>query len=107
MTTGKQEIIAVTYYETNIEVSRQGGGSTQGTTNRETITVTVPVQAKNEHKITFSSSELDTVNPIDPIMKKGENIVIVFGETGTVAPEETIKLDATILQNQLSVVVDF
>ncbi len=90
LTTGKQEMIAVTYYETDIEVSRQTGGSTLGSTNRELVTVTVPVQAKDDHKIIFSSSELDAVNPIDPIMKKGENVVIVFGKTGTVLPKDQL-----------------
>jgi hypothetical protein len=95
LTSGKQEIIAVTYYETDIEVSRQIGGSKEGTTNRDLFTVTVPVTAKNDHKIIFSSSELDTVNPIHPTMKKGDNIVIVFGETGTVAPESSVTFAIT------------
>ena len=90
LTTGKQEMIAVTYYETDIEVSRQTGGSTLGSTNKELVTVTVPVKAKDDHKIIFSSSELDAVNPIDPIMKKGENVVIVFGKTGTVLPKDQL-----------------
>jgi len=88
LTTGKKEIIAVTYYETDIEVSRQIGGSTGGTTNRQLVTVSVPVQAKSDHQVSFSSSELDTVTPIPPIMKKGENAVLVFGDTGTVAPPD-------------------
>jgi len=90
LTSGKQEIIAVTYYETDIEISRQTGGSREGTTNRELVTVTVPVTAKEEHKIIFSSSELDTVNPIHPTMKKGDNVVIVFGKTGNVVPESSL-----------------
>ncbi|MEK0367749.1 MAG: hypothetical protein QQN45_07465, partial [Nitrosopumilus sp.] len=95
LTTGKEEIIAVTYYETEIEISRQTGGSKEGTTNRETVTVTVPVTAKDDHSVIFSSSELDTVNPIHPIMKKGENVVIVFGKTGTVIPEEGVSFSIT------------
>ncbi len=95
LTSGKQEIIAVTYYETEIEVSRQTGGSTQGTTNRELVSVTVPVKAKENHEINISSSEIDTVNPINPIMQKGESAVVVFGQTGTVAPEETMELYIT------------
>jgi hypothetical protein len=89
LTTGKQEIIAVTYYETDIEVSRQIGGSIEGTTNRELVTVTVPVQAKDDHHITFSSSDNDVVNPINPLMKKADNVVLVFGETGTVKSEDS------------------
>lgn len=95
LTTGKKEIIGVTYYETDIEVSRQLGTSTAGSTNRELVTVTIPVQAKDNHEITFSSSELDTVKPIHPTMKKGQNAVIVFGETGTVAPEGPVNFYIT------------
>lgn len=90
LTTGKDEIIAVTYYQTEIEMSRQTGGSQQGTTGRELVTVQVPVQAKEDHVVIFSSSESDTVDPIDPTMNEGDNIVIVFGKTGTVAPEESV-----------------
>jgi len=90
LTTGKKEIIAVTYYETDIKVSRQVGGSTQGVTNRELVTVTVPVQAKDDHEVNFSSSESDTVDPINPIMKKGQNAVIVFGNTGTISSDESV-----------------
>ena len=46
--------------------------------------------SQENHEISFSSSELDTVNPIDPVMKKGSNAVIVYGETGTVVPEDTL-----------------
>jgi hypothetical protein len=95
LTTGKQEIIAVTYYETDILVSRQTGGSAQGATNRDLIEVTVPVQASNDHKIIFSSSDLDVVNPIDPMMKKGQNVVIVFGETGTISSEDDVEFYIT------------
>ncbi len=97
LTTGKQEIIAVTYYETSIEVSRQTGLSSAGQSSpdRVFVTVTVPVQAKNDHNVMVSSSELDTVNPIDPTMKKGENIVIVFGETGTIVPEDDVNFYIT------------
>ena len=95
LTTGKQEIIAVTYYETEIEVSRQVGGSTEGTTNRELVTITVPVLAQDEHKISFSSSEENSVNPINPQMKRGESATIVFAETGTIAPENPVSFYIT------------
>jgi hypothetical protein len=35
------------------------------------------------------------VNPINPIMEQGENAVIVFGETGTVAPKESVRFYIT------------
>jgi len=90
LTTGENEIIAVTYFEADIEVSRQTGTSTQGTSDRETATVTVPVTAKKDYEINFASSKSSTVNPINPVMKKGENVVIVFGKTGTVAPDDSV-----------------
>jgi len=95
LTTGKQEIIAVTYYETDTLVSRQLGGSSEGSTNREFVQVTVPVQAKDDHKIIFSSSDLDVINPIDPVMKKGENVVIVYGETGNIITEDSVEFYIT------------
>ncbi len=95
LTTGKQEIIAVTYYETEIEVSRQIQGASGGASDREMVRVTVPVLATNDHKVSFSSSELDTVNPIDPLMKKGENAVIIFGKTGTISPENSVNFYIT------------
>lgn len=95
LTSGEKEIIAVTYFETDIEVSRKTGTSTLGTENRELVTVTVPVTAKQDYEINFSSSESDTVNPINPIMKKGENVALVFGNTGTVAPDNSISFYIT------------
>lgn len=90
LTTGEKEIIAVTYFQTEIEVSRKTGGSTIGTTDRELVTVTVPVTAKQDYEINFASSESDTVKPINPIMKKGENVALVFGNTGTIAPDDSV-----------------
>ncbi|MBI5859304.1 MAG: Ig-like domain-containing protein [Nitrosarchaeum sp.] len=95
LTTGEKELIAVTYFETSVEVSRKTGSSTLGTTERETASVTVPVMAKQDYEINFASSESDSVNPINPIMKKGENVVLVFGNTGTVAPDEAVEFYIT------------
>jgi len=89
LTTGKQEIIAVTYYETSIEVSRDvDGASGESASSRVFETITVPVQAKIDHTITFSSSNTDVVNPINPVMKTASNAVIVFGETGSITTED-------------------
>lgn len=95
LTTGEKEIIAVTYFETDIEISRDTGTSTLGTTDRELVDVTVPVIAKQDYEINFASSESDTVNPINPIMKKGENVVLVFGNTGTVSPDDSVEFYIT------------
>ncbi len=90
LTTGNDEIIAVTYFETEIQVSRQAGTSTQGSTVRSLVSVTVPVQAKDNHEVNFSSSESDVVNPINPVMKKGQNAVMVYGKTGTIASDNSV-----------------
>jgi hypothetical protein len=90
LTTGEKEIIAVTYFETDTEISRQTGTSSTGTSDRELVTVTVPVTAKQDYPINFASSKSDVVNPINPIMKKGENIVLVYGYTGTVTTDDSV-----------------
>jgi len=91
LTTGNKEIIGVTYYETDIELSRK----ISGTSTFELITVTVPVKAKENHALTFSSSNIDVVNPINPIMGKGNNAVIIFGETGTLMAEDSTVFSIT------------
>jgi hypothetical protein len=83
LTTGKEEIIGVTYFETDIEVSR----NIENTNNRFLTTITVPVMAKNDYELSISSSEENTVNPNNAIMKKGENAVILTGNTGTMVSE--------------------
>jgi len=95
LTTGKKELIAVTYFETDIEVSRKTGTSTLGTSDRELVTVTVPVTAKQDYEINFASSKSNTVSPINPIMKKGENIALVFGNTGTISSADPISFYVT------------
>jgi hypothetical protein len=91
LTTGKDEIIGVTYFETEIEVSRRVGNGN----DRETVTITVPVTAKNDYELNISSSESNSVNPKNAIMQKGDNSVILFGETGTVVPETDIEIYVT------------
>ena len=95
LTTGKQEIIGVTYYETEIEVARQSGIKLEGTEQRILTTVTVPVRATEDHELNISSSELGTINPINPSMNKGDNAVLIFGNTGTIVPEASVKLYVT------------
>jgi len=41
---------------------------------------------KDDLELNIASSSLNTVNVENPIVKKGENSVLVFGNTGTVAP---------------------
>jgi len=90
LTTGEKELIAVTYFETDIVVSRKSGTSVLGVSDRAEATVTVPVTAKEDYTINFASSESDVVNPINPIMKKGENVVLVFGDTGTFTSDSSV-----------------
>ncbi|MFB5625106.1 MAG: hypothetical protein ACE5RP_09405, partial [Nitrosopumilus sp.] len=91
LTTGKEEIIGVTYFETDIEVSRRIGA----TSERETVTVTVPVTAQKDYELNISSSDSNVVKPINAIMEKGKNSVLITGNTGTMAPDEQIELYIT------------
>ena len=91
LTTGKKEIIGVTYFETDTEVSRRIANSNE----RILTTVTVPVVAKNDYELNISSSESNTVNPENAIMKKGENSVIMYGNTGTMIPDSDVVLYIT------------
>lgn len=91
LTTGKQEIIGVTYFETQTEVSRRIANSNE----RILTTVTVPVVAKHDYELNISSSESNTVNPTNAIMKKGENSVILYGDTGTMVPDSSVVLYVT------------
>ena len=95
LTTGKQEIIGVTYYETNIEVARELQGVSGGGSTNQLVTVTVPVPAKEDHTVTISSSNIDVVNTDNPIMKKADNVVLVFGHTGTVSSEDETIISVT------------
>jgi len=95
LTTGDKEIVAIIYLETDIEVSKQTGGSTLGTTNREIVSVTSPVAANDDFKMRVASSDLDTVKTQDVFFKKGENVALVFGETGTVLSGDILEYYVT------------
>jgi hypothetical protein len=82
LTTGKEEIIGVTYFEADVEMSRQ-----TETGSRFLSTVTVPIMAKNDYELSISSSDSNTVNPNNAIMKKGENSAIITGNTGTISSD--------------------
>lgn len=87
LTTGEREIIGITYFETEVEVSRQLGTSTLGVTDRETVTVTVPVIANEDLTVNVASSNLETVDTENVFIPKGQNSGIIYGNTGTVLPE--------------------
>ena len=92
LTTGKTEIIGVTYFETSQEVSKRVGASSE----RQMVTINgLPVTASNDYELNISSSEENSVNPINSIMPKGHNSIILMGETGTVVPENEIEIYIT------------
>lgn len=96
LTTGEKELLGVTYFETEVEVSRQLGTNTLGVENREKIIVTVPVIASDDFAVNIASSSLDTVDVENAFFKKGENIALIFGNTGTSIPEDkTIQMYVT------------
>jgi len=92
LTTGKKEIIGVTYFETFQTISKRVGESSQ----REMVTINgLPVTASSDFELNISSSEENSINPINSIMPKGDNSIIIFGETGTVVPETDIEIYVT------------
>lgn len=105
LTTGEREILGVTYFETDVEVSRQDGTSTLGTTNRERVTVKVPVMSSEDFSVDIASSNLETVNPDDVVIPKGKNAGLIFGNTGTVIPDEGTSLEFYVTDNKRTVTV--
>ena len=95
LTTGKKEIMGVTYFETEIEVSRR----VANTNVRELVTVTVPITAKDNFELTVSSSHSDSVITENAVMKKGENAVVLFGNTGSVIPDDGAGIEFYITDN--------
>jgi len=91
LTTGNEEIIAVTYFETEttVVVERELN-RVLATTTIFVTDVRIPVVAKTDITIPFTSTLAGTVDPIDPIMKKGEHATIVYGKTSTVSSEEEL-----------------
>jgi hypothetical protein len=92
LTTGKKEILGVTYFETSKTVSKRVGASSE----REMVTINgLPVTSSSDFELNISSSEENSINPINAIMPKGDNSIIIFGETGTVVPETDIEIYVT------------
>jgi len=75
LTTGKNELIGVLYLEATVFTSILG----------ET---TIPVMTNKDLELNIASSSLNTVNVVNPIIKKGQNSALVFGNTGTIAPKD-------------------
>jgi len=91
LTTGKKELIGVLYLEATVPIVDQLDYLKPGSsTVFESIfdEATIPVMTKNDLELNIASSSLNTVNVVNPIVKKGGNSVLVFGNTGTVAPKD-------------------
>lgn len=91
LTTGNEEIIGVTYFETQIEVSRKIENSNE----RETVLVTVPVTAKDNYELGIASSDTSVLNPNNAIMEKGNNAVLLTGKTGTMMTGNDLEIYIT------------
>jgi len=90
LTTGKKELIGVLYLEATVPIIDQldyldPSGTVFASISSE---ATIPVMAKNGLELNIASSSLNTVNIVNPFIKKGENSALVFGNTGTVAPKD-------------------
>ena len=91
LTTGKKELIGVLYLEATVPIVDQldyidpTSGAVFASISGE---ATIPVMAKNGFELNIASSSLNTVNIVNPFIKKGENAALVFGNTGTVAPKD-------------------
>jgi len=90
LTTGKKELIGVLYLEATVEIAEKIyfldpiTDTIFGTISGET---TIPVMTKNDLEFNIASSSLNTVNVVNPIVEKGGNSALVFGNTGTVVPK--------------------
>jgi hypothetical protein len=99
LTTGDKEIIAVTYFETEAQVSR----NMKNLNEKELVVLTIPVKAKSDYQLNFASSEISTVEPINTVVKKGQNALLIFGNTGVIAPDEGVTFYITDHQGVKSV----
>jgi hypothetical protein len=83
LTTGEREIIGVAYLETQIEVVVENPDGTQ--TQEQ---VTVPVMPTEKFEMKTTSSDLQAVSILNPVFEKGKNAVLIYGNTGTIIPEQ-------------------
>ncbi len=91
LTTGKNELIGVVYLEATVPIVdkldylQPGSSTVFASISGE---ATLPVMTGKDLELNIASSSLNTVNVVNPIIGKGENSVLVFGNTGTVAPKD-------------------
>ena len=102
LTTGKNELIGVVYLEATVSITDQLDYLQEGSsTVFASITgeATLPVMASKDIELNIASTHLKTVNVINPIVKQGANSALVFGNTGTVAPEDC-KIEFYLTDNE-------
>jgi len=90
LTTGKKELIGVLALEATVPIIDQLDYlDPNSATVFASITeeVTLPVQANKDIMFNIASSHLATVSFENPIVNKGANSALVFGNTGTSAPK--------------------
>jgi len=91
LTTGKRELVGILALEATVPIIDQLDYLDP---NSSTVfasivdEVTLPVQASNDIMFNIASSRLATVSFENPIVNKGANSALVFGNTGTSAPKD-------------------
>jgi len=92
LTTGEKEMIGVIYLEANLpEVAY--------TLQNEDIAflqnVDVPVMANANLQLDVASSDLSSLRPYPALFNRGDNAALLYGDTGTMIPEEDLQLYVT------------
>ena len=91
LTTGEKELIGVVYLEAEVTLTDQLeflDPSSDTVFATLTSEVTLPVMASKDVKLDIASTNLNTVDFINPVVKHGQNSALVFGNTGTIAPKD-------------------
>jgi hypothetical protein len=91
LTTGKNELMGIVYLEATVPIIEQLDSLVPGSSTvfaSITDEATIPVMTDKDVELNIASSNLNTVNFVNPIVKQGTNAAVVFGNTGTVAPKD-------------------
>ena len=91
LTTGKKEIMGIVYLQATVPIIEQLDYLEPGSSTvfaSITSEVTIPVFTNKDLELNLASSSLNTVNFINPVVKQGSNVALVYGHTGTVAPKD-------------------
>jgi len=92
LTTGEKELIGVMYLQANlVDVAYE--------LQNEDITflqnVDVPVMANANLELQIASSDLSSLKPYSVLFSQGDNAALVYGDTGTIIPDEVLQLYVT------------